>query len=135
MRRAQTATGLEGAPDIMLLTMAGLMVVLVWLVSHVHEATLPPIELPHSAASRLGSADRATVNVTLRPRTGAAGVDVWLEEKPVLGSLDGLESALANAAAAAVTLRVDVATPWEHALHAMTIVAGLDLEIQVAALQ
>ncbi len=31
MRRVQPGSGLEGAPDIMLLTMAGLMVAIVWL--------------------------------------------------------------------------------------------------------
>ena len=135
MRRAQTSTGLEGAPDIMLLTMAGLMVVLVWLVSHVHEATLPPIDLAQSAESRLGSVDSATANVTLRPAGQKGSVDVWLDDEPVAGNLSGLAEALVTSGAASVTLRVDAATPWEHALQAMTVVSALDLEIQVAAVR
>ena len=41
MSRPNAGTGLEGAPDIMLLTMAALMVAIVWLVSIAHE-TAPP---------------------------------------------------------------------------------------------
>ena len=117
----------------MLLTMAGLMVVMVWLVSHVHEATLPAIDLPHSTESRLGSAERTAANVTLRPAATAGEVDVWLDEEPVAGRLAGLASALTSSGAASVTRRVDAATPWAQALDAMTVVSGLDLEIQVAA--
>jgi hypothetical protein len=119
----------------MLLTMAGLMVVMVWLVSHVHEATLPPIDLPHSTESRLGSTDRSSASVTLRPAATAGAVDVWLDDEPVVGQLAGLESALATSGAGSVTLRVDAVTPWAQALAAMTIVSGLDLEIQVAAVR
>ncbi len=125
-------TGLEGAPDIMLLTMAALMVALVWLVSHAHEMTLPPIDLPSSDASRLGSAAAAAVNVTLRP--GADGsLEVWLDERRVAGGLAGLDSVLAASGAAAVTLRADAGTRWEDGLGAMSSAARLGLAVSVAA--
>ena len=132
MRRVQPSSGLEGAPDIMLLTMAGLMVAIVWLVSHAHEATLPQIDLPESEASRLGAADRSAVHVTLRP--GPEGVlRVWLEGDPVPGGIDGLEAALAKADAGSVTLRADASVSWEDGLRALGVAAKLELPIAVAA--
>jgi biopolymer transport protein ExbD len=132
MRRTNTGTGLEGAPDIMLLTMAALMVAIVWLVSHAQETTLPPIDLPSSDASALGDFDSAAINVTLRPgRDGS--LEVFLEDEPVPGDLEGLDVALSDTGAAAVTLRADAATRWEHALEAMTAVARHGLSIAIAA--
>ena len=135
MRRANPGTGLEGAPDIMLLTMAALMVAIVWLVSHAHEATLPPIELPTSDASRIGASDATAVNVTLRPDPDRAGeLGVWLEDRPVEGGLAALESALADAGAVSMTLRADASTTWQASLEAMTAAARLGLPVEVAAL-
>jgi biopolymer transport protein ExbD len=132
MRRWNQGTGLEGAPDIMLLTMSALMVAIVWLVSHAHETTLPPIDLPSSDASRLGSADAAAVNVTLRP-AAVGSIEVWLEDARVADDLAGLESALAAAGAGAVTLRADASTRWEDGLGAMSAAARLGLAVSVAA--
>lgn len=132
MRRWNQGTGLEGAPDIMLLTMSALMVAIVWLVSHAHETTLPPIDLPSSDASRLGSADAAAVNVTLRPDAGGS-IEVWLEDARVTDDLAGLESALAAVGAGAVTLRADASTRWEDGLGAMSAAARLGLAVSVAA--
>ena len=132
MSHVQRSTGLEGAPDIMLLTMAALMVAVVWLVSHVHERTLPPIELPSANEAELGVGAAASLNLTLRP-TAAGGVEIWLEDKRVAGGLDALEAALASAGAASLTLRADADTRWEDALAAMNAAARLDLEISVAA--
>ncbi len=132
MRRGHPGTGLEGAPDIMLLTMAALMVAIVWLVSHVHETTLPPIDLPTSATSALGNADAAALNLTLRPEPGGA-LGVWLEDRRVAGGLPSLESALADAGASAVTLRADAATRWEDALAALGAAGRLGLAVSVAA--
>jgi len=132
MRRLPVATGLEGAPDIMLLTMAGLMVAIVWLVAHAHEATLPPIDLPREAATALGAYDRASSVVSIRPTDGG-GIAVWIDDLPVPGGLDGLEAALGSARAQAITLRADASTGWEHGVRAMTIASRLGLEISVAA--
>ena len=132
MRRWNHGTGLEGAPDIMLLTMSALMVAIVWLVSHAHETTLPPIDLPSSDASRLGSMDAAAVNVTLRPDAGGS-IEVWLEDARVTDDLAGLESALAASGAGAVTLRADASTRWEDGLGAMSAAARLGLAVSVAA--
>ncbi len=132
MRRGHPGTGLEGAPDIMLLTMAALMVAIVWLVSHVHETTLPPIDLPTSATSALGNADAAALNLTLRPEPGGA-LGVWLEDRRVAGGLPSLESALADAGASAVTLRADADTRWEDGLAAMGAAGRLGLAVSVAA--
>ncbi len=131
-RRWNHGTGLEGAPDIMLLTMAALMVAIVWLVSHAHEMTLPPIDLPSSDASSLGSADSAAVNVTLRPAADGL-LGVWLEDVQVEGDLAGLESVLAASGAAAVTLRADAGTRWEDGLEAMSAAARLGLAVSIAA--
>jgi biopolymer transport protein ExbD len=132
MRRWNTGTGLEGAPDIMLLTMAALMVAIVWLVSYAHEATLPPIDLPTSGAGALGSADDAALNVTLRPSANR-GLEVWLEDRPVAGGIHGLEAALAESGAPAVTLRADADTRWEDGLAAMSAAGRLGLAVSVAA--
>ena len=132
MRHVHPGSGLEGAPDIMLLTMAGLMVAIVWLVSHAHEATLPQIDLPQSEASRIGTRERAAVNVTLRP--GDDGViEVWIEEEPVQGGIEALEDALSGLGARSVTLRADSATPWKDGLRAMGVAARLGLPVSVAA--
>ena len=130
--RASTSTGLEAAPDIMLLTMAALMVAIVWLVSHAQELTLPPIELPGSDAASLGQSDAAGVNVTLRPADDG-GLEVWLEDARVDAGLDGLADALAAAGAGAVTLRADARTPWQDGLAAMNAAARLGLPVSVAA--
>ena len=135
MRRRQAAalgTGLEGAPDIMLLTMAALMVAIVWLVSHVDESTLPPVDLPTSDAAALGGTDATAANVTLRP--DASGVTrVWIEERPLEGGLDALENALGSTGTRSVVLRAAAATPWQDTLSAMTAAAHLGLPISVAA--
>ena len=123
---------MEGAPDIMLLTMAALMVAIVWLVSHAHEMTLPAIDLPSSDASSLGGTDAAAVNVTLRPGADGA-LEVWLDEQRVAGDLAGLDSVLAASGAAAVTLRADAGTRWENGLEAMSSTARLGLAVSVAA--
>jgi biopolymer transport protein ExbD len=132
MRRGGANTGLEGAPDIMLLTMAALMVAIVWLVSHAREQTLPPIVLPASAEARLGSAAQSSVNVTLRP--GSAGhLEVWVEDRPIDGGLDGLESTLRDLGSLEVTLRADSTTRWEDVLRTMSVASRLGLEVAVAA--
>ena len=131
MRRVQPGSGLEGAPDIMLLTMAGLMVAIMWLVSNAHEATLPEIDLPHSDASHLGESARASLNVSLRPSEGG-GVDVWLEGERVPGGIDGLGELLSETGAGSVTLRADSSTRWEDGLRAMSVAARLGLPISVA---
>ena len=132
MRRWNPGTGLEGAPDIMLLMMAALMVAIVWLVSHAQETTLPPIELPKSSANALGSADAAALNVTLRP-TSSGEPEVWLEDRRVAGGLRGLEAALAGSRASAITLRADADTRWEDGLGAMSAAGRLGLAVSVAA--
>ena len=131
-RRHPTATGLEAAPDIMLLTMAALMVAIVWLVSHAHEATLPPIDLPESSASQLGASDADTVSVTLRP-DGAGGVLVFVEDAPLPGGVPELAAALEASGAHSMTLRADANTPWQPTLDAMTAAAEAGLSVQVAA--
>ncbi len=132
MRAWNPGTGLEGAPDIMLLTMAALMVAIVWLVSHAQETTLPPIELPKSSANALGSADAAALNVTLRP-TSLGPPEVWLEDRRVAGGIRGLEAALASSHASAITLRADADTRWEDGLGAMSAAGRLGLAVSVAA--
>lgn len=130
MSRPNAGTGLEGAPDIMLLTMAALMVAIVWLVSIAHETALPPIDLPSADSAALGGLDNAAAKVTLRPTD--AGLDVFLEEEPVTGGLEGLETALRDRSATAVILRADEAIQWRDALQAMTAAARLELPISVA---
>lgn len=132
MRRAARSTGLEGAPDVMLLTMSALMVAVVWLVAHVHEATLPPVELPDAAAARLGAGPAATLNLTLRPGPGGA-VEVYLEDRRLERGIDEVEDALAGSGAAGVTLRADSGTRWEDGLRVMDAAARLGLQIHVAA--
>ncbi len=132
MRHWNPGTGLEGAPDIMLLTMAALMVAIVWLVSHAQETTLPPIELPKSGANALGSADAAALNVTLRPTSGGVP-EVWLEDRRLSGGIDALEEALAGSHASAITLRADADTRWEDGLGAMSAAGRLGLAVSVAA--
>lgn len=116
----------------MLLTMAGLMVAIVWLVAQAHEATLPEIELPQSDASRLGESARASLNVSLRPVEGG-GLEVWIEDEPVPGGVAGLEQALAQSGAGSLTLRADASTRWEDGLAAMSVAARLGIPISVAA--
>jgi biopolymer transport protein ExbD len=133
MRRtsAQATTGLEAAPDIMLLTMAALMVAIVWLVAHASEATLPPIELPQSDAAALGASDAASLHVTLRP--GETATLVWLDDAELEGGLDALEAALHGREAAAMTLRADARVPWQDALRAMSAGARSGLSLSIAA--
>jgi biopolymer transport protein ExbD len=132
MRRGTPSTGLEGAPDIMLLTLAALMVAIVWLVSHAHERTLPPIALPSSSEARLGEAAGSAVNVTLRP--GPAGdLEIYVEDRRIDGNLEGLESTLRELGGLEVTLRADSGTRWADVLGAMTVASRLGLEIAVAA--
>lgn len=116
----------------MLLTMAGLMVAIVWLVAQAHEATLPEIDLPQSEASSLGESARASLNVSVRPAEGG-GVDVWLEGERVAAGVEGLEHALEQAGASSVTLRADSSTRWEDGLRAMSVAARLGLPVSVAA--
>jgi biopolymer transport protein ExbD len=132
MRRANPATGLEGAPDIMLLTMAALMVAIVWLVSQAHEATLPAIDLPSSEASRLGSRAEAAVTVTLRP-ADSGGLEVFLEDRLLEAGLESLEAALGDSGASALTLRADSRTPWQAGLEAMSAAARQGMAVSVAA--
>ena len=113
----------------MLLTMAALMVAIVWLVSQVSEATLPAIDLPTSEAAGLGASERTSVQVTLRPADSGA-VAVFVDETELPGGLDALRSALDEGPD--VTLRADAGTRWEDALHAMGIAAELGLEVSVA---
>ena len=132
MRRSQPSTGLEGAPDVMLLALAAVMVAVVWLVSHVHEATLPQIDLPSSEASRLGSSGAASINVTLRlADTGAP--EVWVEDAVLPDGIDGLKAALDRSEVPAITLRADAGTRWEDALRVMTIAAQLGRPVNIAA--
>lgn len=131
-RAAGSATvGLEAAPDIMMLTMAALMVAIVWLVAHASEATLPPVDLPESAAASLGASDRASVQVTLRP--GEAGTEVWIDDERLDGGLAQLADALTERNAAGLTLRADERVPWRDALEAMTASASAGLPVSVAA--
>lgn len=131
MERASPGTGLEGAPDIMLLTMAALMVAIVWLVSQAQEKALPPIDLPSSEVASLGSQDAASVNVTLRP--GPRGeLEVFLEDRLIPGGLTELETALEQTGAGAVTLRADADTRWQDGLEAMSAAARLRLPVSVA---
>ena len=74
MRQLQPGTGLEGAPDIMLLMMAALMVAIVWLSSLSHETALPPIDLKSSECAGLGTAQAAAVAVTLIVWATTSGV-------------------------------------------------------------
>jgi biopolymer transport protein ExbD len=131
MRRAVHSTGLEGAPDIMLLTMAALMVAIVWLVSHAHERTLPPVELPEAAEARLGTGTASTATVTLRPLP-EGDVEVYLEDARVPGDLDGLEEALRAALPTELVLRADARTAWQQALLTMNVAAKLRIPLSVA---
>ena len=131
MRHLQASTGLEAAPDIMLLTMAGLMVAIVWLSSLSHETSLPPIDLPSADAAGLGAESAAAVAVTLRP--GPEGIlEVFVEETQIEGGLEGLIPALERAGARAVVLRADAATRWQDGLEAMSAAARLGLSLSVA---
>ena len=131
MRRPNQSTGLEGAPDIMMLTMAALMVAIVWLVSHAHEKTLPPIDLPQAADAQLGTRSAETVTVTLRP-IEQGGVDVYVEDERVPNSIDGLEAALRSLGSGELILRADANTRWHDSLAAMNIAAKLGLSLSVA---
>ncbi len=132
MQRGAVGSGLEGAPDIMLLIMAALMVAIVWLVSHAHESTLPPIELPRADEASLGSGSAGSVSVTLRPARDGS-VEVWVEDARVPGDLDGLEQALRGTPAAELVLRADASTRWEDTLRAMNTAAALGLPLAVAS--
>ena len=132
MRRSPSSTGLEGAPDIMLLTMAALMVAIVWLVSHAHERTLPPIALPSSPEARLGETAAGMLNVTLRPGADS-DLEIYVEERRVEGGLEALESTLRDLGGLEVTLRADSSTRWEDVLGAMSVASRLGLEVAVAA--
>ncbi len=131
MRRAPKSTGLEGAPDVMLLTMTGLMLALVWLIAHAHEETLPPINLPSVDGARLGSTSPMSITVTLRP-VASGGLEVYVGDESVPSGLDGLESALSSAGGMELVLRADAETRWEHALRAMGIAARIGLPLAVA---
>jgi biopolymer transport protein ExbD len=131
MRRGVRSTGLEGAPDIMLLTMAALMVAIVWLVSHAHERTLPRIDLPKTGEARLGVTSGTSVAVTLRPRE-TGGVEVYVEDEQVPEGLEGLEAVLRSSGASELVLRADASTRWEDSLAAMSTAAKLGLPLAVA---
>ena len=131
MTRPSASTGLEAAPDIMLLMMAALMVAMVWLASLSHETSLPPIDLPTSEAGALGAQNAASVHVTLRP--GPAGtLQVFLEEQPIAGGIGALAAALAERGAGSLTLRADAETRWEDALSAMSAAAGAGMSVSIA---
>ena len=131
MKRRPASTGLEGAPDIMLLTMAGLMVAVVWLAAHAQEKSLPPISLPASDAAAPAAPSDREVRVTLRPEGDRIGV--WVEDRRIGGGLDALEEALVQSRARAVTLRADAGTRWDAVLTAMSAAARLELAVSVAA--
>ena len=115
----------------MLLTMAGLMVAVVWLASHAQESTLPPLSLPEAEAATLTPESPVDVHVTLKPGTGAT--QVFIEDALVAGGLGALENALARGGAGSITLRADATTPWSDVLAAMGVAAKLDLPVSVAA--
>ena len=125
------ATGLEGAPDIMLLTMAALMVAIVWLASHAHERTLPPIELPQAEDAQLGALSASSITLTLRPREGGP-IEVYLDDERIPAGLGGLYEVLATRNAQELILRADASTRWEDSLRAMDIAARLGLPIAIA---
>ena len=129
--KPSAGTGLEGAPDIMLLTMAALMVVVIWLAAQAHETALPPIDLPTAEVTGLGASDSAAVHVTLRPGPEGA-TQVFVEDEPLAGGLAALAAVLADSNAGALTLRADAATPWEDGLAAMQSAAGAGLRVSVA---
>ena len=130
-RQVQRATGLEGAPDIMLLTMSALVVMVIWLVAHAQERTLPAIDLARSESATLGADLAAAAIVTLR-QSDAGRLEVFVDDRRIAG-LDALESALDQAGATSVTLRAEPETGWQDVLTAMTAAAALDLPLSVAA--
>lgn len=132
MRRAghSATAGLEGAPDIMLLTMAALMVAIVWLSKHAIEHTLPPVELPRVEGARLGDGLGDPIVVTLRP-TGEH-VDIFLGEARLDGGLSALRETLAASTARQMVLRADRGTPWEDALQIMDVASRQGLVLSVA---
>ena len=130
MKRSHGSTGLEGAPDIMLLTMAALMVAIVWLVSHAQEMTLPPIELPKAEAARLGTRGASAVIVTLR--VGDAGVEVFVDDRRVQGGIGALRAALTQREPGELVLRADAASRWEDSLYVMNLSAELGLPLVVS---
>ena len=131
MARANVSTGLEAAPDIMLLTMAALMVAIVYLASLSHETSLPPIDLPTSDAAGLGVKEAASVYVTLRPDADGT-LQVFLEEKPVTGGIEALAALLAERGAGSLTLRADAETRWEDGLSALSAAASAGMSVSVA---
>lgn len=139
-RRDAAPTGLEAAPDIMLLTMAGLMVAVVWLTAHAQERTLPPIQLPQSEAAAFARTQDAPLQVTLRPSPesaaesqGQSAVEVWINDQRLDGGMDALEAALLRGGGSSMTLRADAGTRWDAVLQAMSVAAKLDWEVSVAA--
>ena len=132
MRRlGHSATaGLEGAPDIMLLTMAALMVAIVWLSKHAIEHTLPPIDLPHAEGARLGDGLGDPIVVTLRPAGERS--DIYLGEARLEGGLAALRETLAASTAREMVLRADGGTRWEDALRVMDAAARQGLVLSVA---
>jgi len=142
-----SSSGLEAAPDIMMLTMAGLMVAIVWLTAHAQESTLPPIDLPQSDAAALGLSTRPPLQVTLRParfsQTGSQAdattasstdaVEVWIEDRRLAGGVASLEAALRRSGVGVMTLRADAGTRWEAVLEAMSAAAKLEWQVNVAA--
>ena len=131
MARANVSTGLEAAPDIMLLTMAALMVAIVYLASLSHETSLPPIDLPTSDAAALGVKEAASVYVTLRPDADGT-LQVFLEEEPVTGGIEALAALLAERGAGSLTLRADAETRWEDGLSALSAAASAGMSVSVA---
>lgn len=126
-----TSAGLEGAPDIMLLTMAALMVAILWLAAQAHETALPPIDLPTSEAAGLGHTEAASVTITLRPGPKQS-LEVFVDESLLSGGLAAVPDALEASGSGAVTLRADAGTDWESALEVMSSAAQLGLSISVA---
>jgi len=121
----------------MLLTMAGLMVAIVWLSAHAQERTLPPIELPTSQAGSLGLREDTPLRVTLRPETSARGASadtarVFVEERELPGGIPQLETELEGRRGGTLTLRADAGLRWETVLEAMSAAAKWDISVNVA---
>ncbi len=115
----------------MLLTMAGLMVAIVWLSAHAQEHTLPPLTLPESESGRLGLSQNSPLHVTLRPGADGA-VSVYLEAELLRGGIAALEAALEAQQGRTLTLRADAELRWDAVLQAMSAAARWGIEVNVA---
>jgi hypothetical protein len=130
-RRAPGSSGLEAAPDVMLLTMSGLMVSLVWLSALTHEQSVAGVDVAGRGAQGLSASDVLRLFVTLR--SVDTGVDVFVGERRLAGGIDELAEVLARAdARTRITLRAEGDVPWSEVLEAMSAAARLDLPVSVA---